>query len=466
VKNKYDRTELTIGTSVELEHTDDPRVAQRIAKDHLDEDPNYYSHLSQCGMLHNGYVPNFRLDKWGRSGDLRWYHGTGRAYGEKILEDGFVRPREADDYSKYTKGEEDELLPIPGRTYVSSSPGVALKYAIDGMLFEPGGSDKFCYVFEVALPSSVDVLLDEDLIAQDRSVFNEIGEYFYSRGETDGFEGSDPTVVAKKFTQRISDGLAVNLAERIHGNNGYINLAVDGPLQVVGAWKYVKSEYDHRIGVEGAESRFLKYAKEVKLDMRKNGVFSYDGGGVRAIYYRCTDGYRWVDLGNNESHEQFARKKGKELSELIEAGAITQWDGVFHMARLSKRAKEAISDRLASKMPKGITDVDLYTSSSEQYGADRYYGRLSVDQVLVGDFEVVPPSYSRNSSKSYYVWVVDEDGNYIESEGVSGPHERANAKDYARIAASKGRNSRVVTRGSDPLSKSFEIVEIYQAGKR
>lgn len=47
---RYDPAELARGTRVEMEHTNDPRVAQRIAKDHLREDPNYYTKLIAAGL--------------------------------------------------------------------------------------------------------------------------------------------------------------------------------------------------------------------------------------------------------------------------------------------------------------------------------------------------------------------------------------------------------------------------------
>lgn len=46
-----DQHELTMGIQEEFEHTDDPRIAQRIALDHLGEDPKYYSKLKKC--FHN-----------------------------------------------------------------------------------------------------------------------------------------------------------------------------------------------------------------------------------------------------------------------------------------------------------------------------------------------------------------------------------------------------------------------------
>ena len=43
-----DSYELAIGIEEEYEHTDDPRIAQRIALDHLGEDPHYYTKLKRC----------------------------------------------------------------------------------------------------------------------------------------------------------------------------------------------------------------------------------------------------------------------------------------------------------------------------------------------------------------------------------------------------------------------------------
>lgn len=40
-----DPVELTVGTEIEMEHTDDKRLAVQIALDHLAEFPNYYRHL-------------------------------------------------------------------------------------------------------------------------------------------------------------------------------------------------------------------------------------------------------------------------------------------------------------------------------------------------------------------------------------------------------------------------------------
>lgn len=41
----YNKTQLRIGTKVELEHTNSKKTAKRITKHHLDEHPNYYIEL-------------------------------------------------------------------------------------------------------------------------------------------------------------------------------------------------------------------------------------------------------------------------------------------------------------------------------------------------------------------------------------------------------------------------------------
>jgi hypothetical protein len=43
----FDAEQLKNGIKVEMEHTDDPKIAKEIAKDHLTEDPNYYKKLKK-----------------------------------------------------------------------------------------------------------------------------------------------------------------------------------------------------------------------------------------------------------------------------------------------------------------------------------------------------------------------------------------------------------------------------------
>jgi hypothetical protein len=44
---RYDKDALAAGAKVELEHTDSVDVAKKIAKDHLDEMPDYYERLKR-----------------------------------------------------------------------------------------------------------------------------------------------------------------------------------------------------------------------------------------------------------------------------------------------------------------------------------------------------------------------------------------------------------------------------------
>jgi hypothetical protein len=46
----FDPEQLRIGTRVEMEHTTDPRIAMRIAMDHLAEDPDYYKKLAKIHL--------------------------------------------------------------------------------------------------------------------------------------------------------------------------------------------------------------------------------------------------------------------------------------------------------------------------------------------------------------------------------------------------------------------------------
>jgi len=47
---QIDRREFEMGCKVELEHTDDPQIAAKIAMDHLAEHPRYYTKLKKAGL--------------------------------------------------------------------------------------------------------------------------------------------------------------------------------------------------------------------------------------------------------------------------------------------------------------------------------------------------------------------------------------------------------------------------------
>lgn len=46
-KGSYDAEQIKLGIAVEMEHTNDKRMAERISKDHLAEIPDYYTRLAQ-----------------------------------------------------------------------------------------------------------------------------------------------------------------------------------------------------------------------------------------------------------------------------------------------------------------------------------------------------------------------------------------------------------------------------------
>ena len=45
--SEFDKEQLAAGLMVEMEHTDDPKLALEIAMDHLDEFPDYYEELDK-----------------------------------------------------------------------------------------------------------------------------------------------------------------------------------------------------------------------------------------------------------------------------------------------------------------------------------------------------------------------------------------------------------------------------------
>jgi hypothetical protein len=51
---QYDPKELAAGTKIEGEHTKDVKLAQKIAMDHLAEDPHYYTKLKAAGLEEEG----------------------------------------------------------------------------------------------------------------------------------------------------------------------------------------------------------------------------------------------------------------------------------------------------------------------------------------------------------------------------------------------------------------------------
>lgn len=50
-EGKIDPKELAVGKEVEMEHTTDEKEAEKIARDHLGEDPLYYKKLRDAGLI-------------------------------------------------------------------------------------------------------------------------------------------------------------------------------------------------------------------------------------------------------------------------------------------------------------------------------------------------------------------------------------------------------------------------------
>lgn len=48
--DKIDPEQLKMGIEVEQEHTKDLKLAEKIARDHLAEDPEYYTKLKKAGL--------------------------------------------------------------------------------------------------------------------------------------------------------------------------------------------------------------------------------------------------------------------------------------------------------------------------------------------------------------------------------------------------------------------------------
>lgn len=46
-KGSFDPNQIEMGIKVEMEHTTNPKIAERIAKDHLAEIPDYYTRLAK-----------------------------------------------------------------------------------------------------------------------------------------------------------------------------------------------------------------------------------------------------------------------------------------------------------------------------------------------------------------------------------------------------------------------------------
>ena len=49
-KLKFNKTQLEMGTKIEMEHTNDPKIARKLATHHLEEHPKYYTFLKKIEL--------------------------------------------------------------------------------------------------------------------------------------------------------------------------------------------------------------------------------------------------------------------------------------------------------------------------------------------------------------------------------------------------------------------------------
>jgi uncharacterized membrane protein YdbT with pleckstrin-like domain len=72
----FDPVQLAIGTKVEMEHTTDRRVAQRIAMDHLTEDRSYYKKLAKIHLDESRHTRRRDFGDATCSTSPRWVRGS------------------------------------------------------------------------------------------------------------------------------------------------------------------------------------------------------------------------------------------------------------------------------------------------------------------------------------------------------------------------------------------------------
>jgi hypothetical protein len=107
--SNFDRKQLDLGIKHEMEHTTNPLVAKEIAKDHLTEDANYYSHL-------NAMERKVKVSKKFNAGSVLRRIEAGEdisltpeqkkgveAYQQRMLESKRFKRKERQDYARMVK---------------------------------------------------------------------------------------------------------------------------------------------------------------------------------------------------------------------------------------------------------------------------------------------------------------------------------------------------------------------------
>lgn len=109
--SEVDQKELAMGIKEEMEHTDDPEIAEEIALDHLTETPNYYSKMKKLEgattMLYFGYGSNMDVAQMRRRCPTATIYGPGHIKNRRLAFCG---------QSGLWNGGVATVLPAPGKT--------------------------------------------------------------------------------------------------------------------------------------------------------------------------------------------------------------------------------------------------------------------------------------------------------------------------------------------------------------
>lgn len=189
-----------------------------------------------------------------------------------------------------------------------------------------------------------------------------------------------------------------------------------------------------------------------------------------------------------EDHRDFmsrVRERGFEdrSHHAVEPFAPGDLARAFHDAKAKRTAttltEQQIVKELQHALPLGfVSNALLYSPEFRHMGKNEHKavfkllkgGVLRMVETRPSQYWLIATSviypedgseYSPNSG--YYVWVVPPGGDEPLNEGPYGPHTLSSAKTYARISATEGGHDRVVTRGLDAESASFQVVRRYRA---
>lgn len=451
---RYSAKELAIGTEVELEHTSDRAVARRIAKDHLDEDPKYYSHLAECGMLHNptlapqkenGVRAIFWEDRWIPLKKNQYHEdfaaGLGRSLPSMFRDGAITQWDGIFNLNKLTKRTQriiaDRLIDVPVigidriEIYTNSA--------------NPHEERYFGIVpIEQAMTADYSIHGTEQVMTPNSWNQYIRGEYWYYDGQlydADSNVGKGHEQVAQDLILDMDQMRAV--AERWYSAKGV-------PLP---DW------LDDETEPSEALHRLFHGRKPLLLTEHE-----WEQAWTEAL------GKKWFDLWRKvETSGRFLQGDDEDSfsMELLRRGAIRIIEGYVEVWKLDKQTLANAQDALWEIMQAWSEEPSGKIALEEVHPE-----RRSVHIDLAEFLDAKSPkqvwdaqSYQRNAS-GHYVWVVDSKSMPVIGEGPYGPFSLDKAEAFARIGAQYGARGRVVSKGLDPESRSFDVVRVYLPGGR